>query len=75
MASAAGLQSRQPATERIALTPASVRRATVLATVQGWPVAWREWFEERVAIMVVDGGLSEDEAIWKAYLATLKWPW
>lgn len=75
MASAASLQSRQSAADRVAPAPAEVRRATVLATVRTWPAAMREWYEERLAVMVVDGNLPEDEATWKAYLLTLRWPW
>jgi Meiotically up-regulated gene 113 len=35
--------------------------------------AWREWWDERAAIMEIDGGLSRDKAEEKATLCLLEW--
>jgi hypothetical protein len=34
---------------------------------------WREWWDERVAIMQVDGGLTKDKAEQKATFCLLEW--
>jgi len=45
---------------------------TILPIVEKWNDDWRHRFEERVAIMMVDAGLPEHEAIKQAYVDSLR---
>jgi len=44
----------------------------ILRIVEKWNDDWRHRFEERVAIMMFDAGLSEHEAVKQAYVDALR---